>query len=136
MASFRIMSTMATVMAVAFALGTSVFSYLAWTSAALPACAELDTIGGYRSGASDFWALPLFSALVAIVVEKSRRDRRTFQQVKDLDVTVFKLSGFRVTFGMFLVYSVLFGTIAISAIMTSYSVMRYAAISTQCGLRH
>ncbi|WP_108517868.1 hypothetical protein [Bradyrhizobium algeriense] len=133
MSSFRIMSTMATVIAIAFACGTSVFSYLAWTSATLPACAELNPIGGYRSAASDFWALPLFSALVAIVVEKSRKDRRTFQQVKDLDVTIFELSGFRVTFGMFLVYSVLFGTIAISAIMTSYSAMRYAAISTQCG---
>jgi hypothetical protein len=127
---------MAAVMAVAFACGTSVFSYLAWTGATLPACAGLDSIGGYRSAASDFWSLPLFSALVAVVVEKSRRDRRTFQQVKDLDATVFELSGFRVTFGMFLVYSVLFGMVAVGATMTSYSAMRYAAISTQCASSH
>jgi hypothetical protein len=133
MSGFRIISTMAAVMAVAFACGTSVFSYLAWTSATVLACAELNPIGGYRSAASDFWALPLFSALVAAIVEKSRRDQRTFQQFKNLDVTVFELSAFRVTLGMFLVYSALFGMVAISATMTSYSAKRYAAISTQCG---
>jgi hypothetical protein len=132
MSGFRIMTTMATVMAVAFACGTSVFSYLAWTSAILPTCAELNPIGGYRSAASDFWALPLFSALVAAIVEKSRRDQRTFQAFKNLDVTVFELSAIRVTLGMFLVYSALFGMVAISATMTWYSAKRYATISTQC----
>jgi hypothetical protein len=120
-------------MAVAFAFGTSLFSYLAWTSATLPACAELNPIGGYRSAASDFWALPLFSALAAAIVEKSRRDQRTFQHFKNLDVTLFELSAFRITLGMFLVYSVLFGIVLIGATMTSYSAKRYAAISIQCG---
>jgi uncharacterized membrane protein YedE/YeeE len=124
---------MAAVTAAAFACATSVFSYLAWTSATLPACAELNPIGEYRSAASDFWALPLFSALVAVVVEKSRRDRRTFQQLNNLDMTVFELLTVRVTLGMFLVYSVLFGMVATSATMTSFSAKRYAAMSTQCG---
>jgi len=133
MSSFRIISTMASVMAVALAVGTSAFSYLAWTSPILPACAELNPIAGFRSGVSDFWALPLFCACVAAVIEKSRRDPRTFEEIKSLDVTVFELSFIRVTLGMFLVYSVLFGMVAISATAASYSAERYAAISTRCG---
>jgi hypothetical protein len=122
----------AVTLAAVLACATSVFSYLASVSAGSPDCSGRDLIEGYRNGTSDFWALPLFSILAAAVVEKTRKDPKTIALLQRLDVLVFELGLLRVTYGMFLVYAVLFRFVAISASMTHFSIKRYSAISTYC----
>ena len=105
---------------------------MASVSAASPGCSERDLIEGYRNGTSDFWALPLFSLFAVVVVAKVRKNPKTIALLERLDVLIFELGSLRVTYGMFLVYSVLFGFVAIGASMTDFSVKRYLAISTYC----
>jgi len=132
MPSFRVMSAIAVIIAATLACTTSVFSNLAATSATGPACTGRDLIEGYRSGSLDWWALPLFSVFGVDVVEKSRRNPKTAELLNSLDAVVFELASFRVTYGMFLVYSVFFGFVAVNASMTGFSVQRYVAISAHC----
>jgi hypothetical protein len=119
-------------MAVALACATSLLSYLAAIGALGPNCAGSDLIEGYRSGTSDFWAMPLFSVFAAAVVEKARRNPKTTDLLERFDVAVLEFGSFRVTYGMFLVYSVLFGFVAFNASMAEFSAKRYMTISTHC----
>lgn len=126
------MSAIAIIMAIALAGATCVLSYLAAVSVMSPGCIGRDLLVGYRSDTLDFWALPLFSVCVVAVIEKARRNPKTSELLERLDVPVLELASFRFTYGMFLIYSVLFGFIAVSASMTEFSAKRYMAISNYC----
>jgi hypothetical protein len=132
MPSFRVISAIAVAMAVTLACATSILSYLAAVSAASLKCAGQDFLGGYRIGTSDLLALPLLSWCVAAMIEKARRNPKTTGLLESFDMTVLELGWFRVTYGMLLVYSVLFGFVAGNASMTEFSGKRYMAISTYC----
>ena len=134
MPGFRVISAIAVAMAVVLACATSVLSYLAAIGALSTNCAGSDLIAGYRSGTSDFWALPLFSACFAAVIEGARRNPKTTAILESFDAAVLDLGPFHVTYGMFLVYSVIFGFVAFNASMTEFSAKRYMAISTHCQL--
>jgi hypothetical protein len=126
------MSALAVIIAVAFALATSVFSYVAAMSAASPTCAGRDLLQGYRSGALDFFAWPLFSVLFVTAIVVARRSPRTNEFLASFDVVVLEFASFRLTYGTFLVYSSLFGFAALDGLMTMESAARFRAISSYC----
>jgi hypothetical protein len=131
MPSFRIVSIIAVAMAVASACVTSVLSYLL-ASAGGSGCAGRDALNGYSGGMSDLWAFPLISFGVAAVVERTRRNPKTIALLERYDLAVFELGSFRFSYGMLIVYLVLFGFVAGNADVTWLFARRYMAMSFHC----
>lgn len=118
---------------VATAILTSVFSYLAAIAAQAPKCAGQDSVGGFRSGISDFLALPLLSLMCAgilIIVVKTETSRRYFAYD---DREAFRLRSSRITVGMITVYFSLLCFLGIFGAMAWISIMRYHGIVQYCG---
>ena len=130
--SLRLIWTIAIVVAVGLACATTVFSYLAAASASSAKCAGQELLQGYRSGAADFIALPLFSVIIAIAMIRGRRARRTREFLANADVMVVELGPLQLTYGMLLVCAALFGFVFFNAMSTVFSATRYAVISNYC----
>ena len=132
MPSFRVMSGIAVVVAVTLACATLIWSYLTLMSATGSRCEGQDLLLGYRTATSDLLALPVMSAFVAALAEKVRRSQKTIDLLEKFDLTLLQLGSFRATYGMLLVYAILFGLSFGNANMAEFSFRRYATISAHC----
>ena len=95
-------------------------------------CTGRHLIEDHRVAMLDLMALPLFSALVLWMVVLWARRPETRQIVEELDVVVFELSFVRITYGVFLAYSVLLGILGMSGSTVIISALRYGAVSKYC----
>jgi hypothetical protein len=106
---YRLASTVPIMMAVAFAVTTFILCYLTALSVESPRCAGQAVLLGYRSGFWDFLAFPLLSLFSLIPIVKSRNSQQIADILANYDLPVFEFASIRISFGMLLVYSTLFG---------------------------
>lgn len=114
MRGFHFISTLAIIAALALAAGTSILSYFAVVADDLPKCSGQELLLGYRTGAADFSAWPLFSLFFVIPVVMAQYSRKTNDLLTTYDIAIFEYSSFRVTLGMFILLSSLFGFVALN----------------------
>ena len=67
-----------------------------------------------------------------IPIVKSRNSQQIADILANYDLPVFEFASLRITFGMLVVYSTLFGFVAFVGLMTVDSAGRYWAISSYC----
>jgi hypothetical protein len=120
------------ILAVALAGTTLVLSYLTAVSAESPGCAGRDILLGYRRGFWDFFTFPLFSVFCLAPIAMSRRSQQIADVLKNYDAPVFEFASLRLTFGMLVIYSSLFGFVLIIGLVTADSATRYRTISKYC----
>jgi hypothetical protein len=102
-------------------------------SASSAKCAGKDLVEGYRAGALDFLALPLFSAIVVISLMRGGGDQGKVQEfLASHNLIAFGFRSVQVTHGMLVVCVSFFGFVLFNALMTKESVTRYFAIATYC----
>ena len=122
------------IVAIVLAGITSVFSYLSAVSAEGPKCAGRAWVEGYRNGIWEFLALPLFSAVVVILVGTmafGRRERlRSLLRIYDLPVLEF--ASMQVTLGESVVYSTVLMALVMLGMITGTSATRYNSIVNYC----
>jgi hypothetical protein len=128
----RLLLTIATVVAVALACATTLFSYLAAASAESPRCAGQTWLAGHRVGVDIFVGFPFFCAFCAIPLLLARKNEQICALLASFDIKVFEFASFRLTYGEFLVYSSLFGFVAMSGLVTAHSFTLYMTISEYC----
>jgi hypothetical protein len=132
MPNFRFMSAVALTIAVALAGATSVLSCLAAMSVTSAKCIGQELVHGYRSGALDFLVFPLFSLALVAIIMRARKNQSASELLVSHDVTVLEFGSLRITFGAFIVYTVLFGFVSVNAMMMISSAMRFVAVSSYC----
>jgi hypothetical protein len=129
---FRLISTLAAIIAAACAFAISIFSYLAAASVHTVGCAGPDVSQGYLSGVSDFVAWPLLSFFIVAVLVMVRRNQKMIDLVETNDVTVLEFSSFRITFGMLIACTTILIFVAGSGLLTVHSITRDWQISKYC----
>jgi hypothetical protein len=122
--------------AVLFAGVTCLMSFLAAVSAGTAKCAGQASLAGYRREVLDFWAWPLFSIAIVIIIAAIRNSETVAKEVgrvlATFDLEVLEIFSMRITFGMFLIYAPLCGLVLFNGVMVGISVARYNAVSSYC----
>ena len=132
MEDFRAISMATIIAALAFAVATSIFSFLTAVSTAFPKCAGQEVLLGYRAEAADFWAWPLFSLFFVAPTVVARYSHKTSDLLSTYDIAIFQSSSFKVTLGMFILFSSLFGFVALNGVMMVEAAIRYRDILGYC----
>jgi hypothetical protein len=125
----------AVVFATAFAVATTVLSYLTAESVALPACAGRDILLDHRVGAMDLIVLPLFSVGYLAVLIKVARSKKIIEEIERYDLTVFETSTVRVSYGVFVAGIACLVFVAVSGLTAEKSLTRYRQVSEYCNAR-
>jgi hypothetical protein len=90
MEDFRAISMATIIAALAFAVATSIFSFLTAVSTAFPKCAGQEVLLGYRAEAADFWAWPLFSLFFVAPAVVARYSHKTSDLLSTYDIAMFR----------------------------------------------
>ncbi len=112
---------------------TSIFSYLAAMAAESARCTGMSWIAGYRSGSSDFWALPLLSLAAVVFITIGMTKARILQFLKDFEEPVLRFGPMRITFAEMTLYGVVVISFMVPLTPTAWAILRYNAIVEYCG---
>src|SRR5260370_237291 len=77
---------------------TSIFSYLGAMVAGSVRCAGMSWIAGYRSGSSDFWALPLISLAAVVFAIIGASKPKVLELLRNYEEPVSWFGPIRITF--------------------------------------
>ncbi|MBV9459700.1 MAG: hypothetical protein JO141_19580 [Bradyrhizobium sp.] len=128
----RIFLGLAAILGGVFAFATTIFSYLTDQSALLPSCAGHDVLQGFRVGAADLIAPPLFSFGYLALLIRMARSQSVFDELEKHDLTIFQLSSLRISHGMFVIGAVCLGFVAFNGLIARESVARYYEVARYC----
>jgi len=134
MKAFVVVARAVLVVAVVLAGVTSVCTYLAEVSAEGPKCAGRASLEGYPVGIDDLWVVPMWSALIVVMVGAmaSRRSETIRKVLREYDLPVLEFATMQVTLGESVIYSIQFMALLMLGFATGFSVMRYDAIVSYC----
>lgn len=111
---------------------TLVFSCLAAIDAESAKCAGSAWLAGYRSGISDFAALPLLSLVMVVAFMIRVTNERVMTSIAPYNLELFRFRSFRITLGAGSVYGACIASIVWFGGIVVFSVMRYNAIGDYC----
>jgi hypothetical protein len=130
--SFIVICATGLIVALFLSSVTWVNLYLTVVAAEAPKCARRISLDGDVTGIGYFEIIALASVALAVLVGALGRGKRVRELLKDNDIVVFELASIRVTYGMFIIYRIMFLTLVTLGSFALGSVTRYNAIVKYC----
>ena len=132
MCGFRILVPVAKGVAMTFAGATTLLCSLTAVDILDPICAEKVRLQHWSSSGLDACiVLPLMAWLVVLMVSKAAADPRA-REIHEGDVVLFEFRTFRLTDGMILMYSVLFGMAGTIGLLAFGALKGHEAVTGLC----